>query len=125
MSNFSHDGFSLHPELRDKRKPVSMDWLKGPRITMENLKKGTGSIELMARPDWIKGPNSAGPAKSEAGGGMAKPAQNPAVFSFGKYKGRLFADILEENSGYLRWCRDEIEGFEAKLRKAGINPDEI
>lgn len=125
MSDFSHDGFSLHPELRDKRKPVSMDWLKGPRITMENLKNGTGSVELMARPEWLKGPGNAGSAKTAAEGGMAKPAQNPAVFSFGKYKGRLFVDVLEENPGYLRWCRDEIENFEAKLRKAGINPDEI
>jgi hypothetical protein len=125
MSNFSHNGFSLHPELRDKRKPVSTDWMRGPRITAENLKKGTGTVELMDRPEWIKAPNGMGAAKSAVVGGMAKPVQNPAVFTFGKFKGRLFVDVLEENPKYLQWCVQEIEGFEAKLRKAGINPDEI
>ena len=56
---------------------------------------------------------------------MAKPAQNPGIFMFGKFKGRLFVDILEENPGYLRWCCNEIPDFEAKLVKAGINLDEI
>lgn len=125
MSDFSHDGFFLHPDLRDKRKPVSMEWLKGPKITAENLKKGTGCIELMDRPEWVKGPNSVNGAKTGSGGGMAKSGQNAAVFSFGKYKSRLYVDILEENPGYLRWCCSEIDGFEAKLHKAGINLDEI
>lgn len=122
MSDFSHDGFFLHPDLRDKRKPVSTEWLKGPKITAENLKKGTGCVELLDRPEWVKSPNG---AKGAVSGGVAKSAQNPAVFAFGKFKGRLFCDILEENPGYLRWCCSEIDGFEAKLRKAGINPDEI
>lgn len=125
MSDFSHDGFCLHPELRDKSKPVSMDWLKGPRITMENLKKGTGCIELMDRPEWIKAPNGVSAAKSATVGGMAKPGQNAAVMPFGKYKNRLLVDILEENPGYLRWAAENIDGFSAKLTKAGINPDEI
>lgn len=122
MYDFSHEGFCLHPELRDKRKPISTEWLKGPKITAENLKKGTGCVELLDRPEWVKSPNG---AKSAISGGAAKPVQNAAVFGFGKYKSRLYVDILEENPGYLRWCVQEIDGFEAKLRKAGINPDEI
>lgn len=122
MSDFSLDGFCLHPELRDKRKPVSTEWLKGPKITAENLKKGTGCVELLDRPEWVKSPNG---AKSAVSGGAAKPAQNPAIMPFGKYKGQLLVDILEENPGYLRWAVENIDGFGAKLTKAGINIDEI
>lgn len=125
MSDFSHDGFFLHPDLRDKRKPVSMDWLKGPRITAENLKKGTGCIELLDRPDWIKAPNSAGAAKSAGFSGAAKTGRNPAVFSFGKHRGKLFVDVLNEDPRYLAWAAQEIPNFREKLAKAGINPDEI
>lgn len=132
MSDFSHEGFCLHPELRDKRKPVSTEWLKGPKITAENLKKGTGCVELLARPEWVKDPAGQSTQVSMRNRGQSssvaapqKSMQNAAVFSFGKYKSRLYVDILEENPGYLRWCVQEIDGFEAKLRKAGINPDEI
>lgn len=122
MSDFSHEGFCLHPELRDKRKPISTEWVNGPKITAENLKKGTGCVELMDRPEWVKFPNG---AKSPVSGGAAKPAQNAAIMPFGKYKGRLLVDILEENPGYLRWAAENIDGFEAKLTKVGINLDEI
>lgn len=125
MSDFSHDGFFLHPDLRDKRKPISMDWLKGARITKENLKKGTGCIELLDRPEWIKAPNGVSAAKSAAGGGMAKPVQNPAIFTFGKHRGKLFVDVLEEDPRYLSWAAQEIPNFREKLTKAGINLDEI
>lgn len=122
MSDFSHDGFSLHPELRDKRKPISTEWLRGPKVTKENLKNGTGCVELLDRPEWVKGPNSAGGAKS---GGSAKTEQNPAVFSFGKHRGKLFVDVLEEDPRYLSWAAQEIPNFREKLTKAGINLDEI
>ena len=98
-----------------------MEWLKGPKITAENLKKGTGCIELLERPEWIKGPNS---PKAGSGPGPAKPAQNPAIMTFGRYKGQLLADILEENPGYLRWAKNEIDGFAKKLEQAGIEIDE-
>lgn len=122
MSDFSHEGFFLHPDLQDKSKPVSMEWLRGPKITKENLKKGTGCIELCARPDWTK---TTGDAKNTVGGGIAKKGQNAAIFTRGKYAGRLYVDILKENPGYMRWCRDELPGFCEKLTKAGINPAEI
>jgi hypothetical protein len=132
MSNFSHDGFILHPDLRDKRKPVSMEWVKGPKITKENLKKGTGCIELVAQPDWIKTPLAGLLQQSKRGvthaipvGPSQRSMQNPAIMTFGKYKNKLLIEILEEDPRYLQWCVQEIEGFEAKLRKAGINPDEI
>ncbi len=132
MSDFSHDGFCLHPELRDKSKPISTEWLKGPKITAENLKKGTGCVELLARPEWIKDPSSQSVRGSmqnvgqpRSGGAPQKSMQNPAIMPFGKYKNRLLVDILEEDPGYLRWAAENIDGFEAKLRKAGINPDEI
>lgn len=118
MSDFSLDGFILHTNPTGESK----EWLKGPKITSENLKNGTGCIERLARPEWVKSPNSAGGAKS---GGSAKTEQNPAIMPFGKYKGQLLVDILEENPGYLRWAAENIDGFEAKLTKAGINLDEI
>lgn len=121
MSDFSHDGFSLHPELRDKRKPISTEWLRGPKITKENLKNGTGCVELMDRPEWVKFPNG---AKSSVSGAAAKPAQNAAAMTFGKYRGRLLVDILEENPGYLKWAKSEINGFAKKLEQAGIEIDE-
>jgi len=122
MSDFSHDGFFLHPDLRDKRKPVSTEWLKGPKITAENLKKGTGCVELLDRPEWVKSPNG---AKGAILGGAAKSAQNLPVFTFGKHRGKLFVDVLEEDPRYLSWAAQEIPNFREKLVKAGINPDEI
>lgn len=132
MSDFSHEGFSLHPELRDKRKPVSTEWLKGPKITAENLRKGTGCVELLARPEWIKDPadqsvqgSMRNVGQSRSGGAPQKSVQNAAVFTFGKHRGKLFVDVLEEDPRYLSWAAQEIPNFREKLVKAGINPDEI
>ena len=125
MSDFSHAGFSLHPELRDKRKPISTEWLRGPKITKENLKNGTGSIELLDRPEWVKIPNQQVGGKTQ---GFSKPAQNTqnvGVMAFGKHRGKLFVDILEEDPRYLSWAAQEIPNFREKLVEAGINPDEI
>lgn len=125
MSDFSHEGFCLHPELRDKSKPISTEWLKGPKITAENLKRGTSSIELLSAPEWIKPQKTTGSAKTGFGGGGAKTGQNPAIFARGKHAGKLYVDVLEEDPGYMRWCAAELPGFREKLVKAGINPDEI
>ena len=135
MSDFSEDLFlanPLYPELRDKRKPVSTEWKKGPRITKENLKKGTGAIELLRKPEWLEKSPYAFEKKSTgnvipfpSGQKGKESVSNAAIFTFGKYKGRLFMDVLDEDPGYLRWCGQEIDGFEAKLAKAGIKIDEI
>lgn len=123
MSDFSYEGFCLYPELRDKRKPVSLEWLKGPKITAENLKKGTGCVELLARPEWIKDPASQSvrgsvqnTGQSRSAGGSQKSVQNPAIMGFGKYASRLMADVEEEDNRYFQWCLENVKGFEKKWK---------
>lgn len=33
------------------------------------------------------------------------------VFTFGKYKGSSYQEVLSEDPGYIRWCHREIDWF--------------
>ncbi len=55
------DGFVLVPDLvvePKKTKPVSTEWLKGPKISKEELEKGGRTIERLTRPEWVKSPKA-------------------------------------------------------------------
>jgi hypothetical protein len=43
---------------------------------------------------------------------------------FGKHKGRLAADVMEDDPGYWRWACENVAGFEARARKAGLLDDD-
>lgn len=34
------------------------------------------------------------------------------VFKFGKYKGLKVSDVIEANVSYVRWCLENVKGFE-------------
>ena len=50
---------------------------------------------------------------------------NTYIFTFGKYKGRRFTDVLEENASYIRWCHWYVEWFELSVEDYGIVVDEV
>ncbi len=47
------------------------------------------------------------------------------VMAFGKYRGRLMADVQDQDPSYFAWCVRDIGGFAAKARTAGLLEDEM
>lgn len=98
--------------LSDRAKPKSDAWKRGPKITLDDMITANRAkgLERM-RPGELHGKTKNG-----------EPAQSRGrlTFSFGKYRGRLVADILEENPGYVQWAVREVDGFRAKVEAAGI-----
>lgn len=98
-------------EKRDKEGR----WLAGPKITKDDLKTGSDEVELMTAEQWWQ---SARSAKSPQTVGLtSKPISTLSkvkIMTFGKHRGKLMADVKEEDPGYWHWCLREISGFKEK-----------
>lgn len=102
-----------HADLQDRRGwSVSGEWRKGPIITSDDLRNGTGAIERVTSEEWFE---TAGSATARPAG-PRKDWQPPKgkTMGFGKYKDRLMVDVREDDSRYWQWCLDEIPSFRAK-----------
>lgn len=84
-------------------------WMKGAKITWEEIWQGLGSVEHCTLQQLLSG-------KTEKVQGE--------TFRFGKYKGRLLADVAEEDPGYLRWACEEIPAVRSMATKLGLLDDD-
>lgn len=111
--------------------------LQGPRITAEDLKRGSSTVvrisaaEAMGQGGTGGASGHSASARPTAGGGRAvtgssnRPStKGGAVMTFGKYRGGLMADVQDEDPSYFAWCVRDIGGFAAKARAAGLLEDE-
>ncbi len=83
--------------------------LKGPRITKDDLKRGTGIIELI--PDGrLAGPT---PRRYRA-------TRDNRVMGFGKHMDRPLVWVRDNDPDYWEWCVSSVRSFAARVRKAGL-----
>ncbi len=110
---------SLQIELNRLNSNATGAWLQGPRITFENVSRGTGPVERIPAGEVFNGSR---PAQSTT---AAQPPPALHVMPFGKHKGRPMAIVQDEDPSYWSWAIRECNGFEAKARKAGLLDDEL
>lgn len=100
--------------LKDLPKAqISGAWRKGPRITFENLKEGTGPIE-----------HTTGIIKE----GYGHPAKNPAkmaesgppIMGFGQYRNMTMTEVKTKYGRYWDWCIENVKGFDERAKKARL-----
>lgn len=108
--------------LNDRAKAqLNGAWRQGPRITVENVKNGTGAIEHITADEFF---GRTGKATGQTGGQQspkgAAQQRHSAIFHFGKHRGKLMSDVRDADPGYWSWCCREVAGFEAKAKKAGL-----
>ncbi len=118
----------MNPGLQyeiDRVKPQrSTEWLQGPRISFDDVNHGSGRIERVTADEWFGriGKNIGNPAAGQS----PKVAQPPTVvhvMRFGKYRDRPMSEVQSMDPGYWAWLIREVDGFEAKARKAGLLDD--
>lgn len=102
-------------------------WLNGPRVTQEDLQRGGGVIERVTAKQWFD--TRAAVTRGAAANGLphgsrGKPTAPRNVMWCGKYKGRLMADVREDDPNYFAWACREMGGFRAAVAKAGLLEDE-
>ena len=54
---------------------------------------------------------------------MNKPFTARGCFTFGKFKGRAYAEVAFKEPGYVRWCEDKIDGFRASMTEVSSSLD--
>lgn len=109
-------------------------WREGSRITSEDLKRGNSTVVRISAVEAMGHDGGGGYSsgtRSTAGGGRAvtgssnRPStKGGVVMAFGKYRGRLMADVQDEDPSYFAWATREVPGFAAKARAAGLLEDE-
>lgn len=70
------------------------------------------------RPGELHGKVAPAPAQSRK-----QQSAQVHVFTFGKHRGKGFHEVWNSDPGYMRWCCNEIAGFAAKVKAAGIDVD--
>jgi hypothetical protein len=114
--------------LDDLAKPKSDDWKRGPRITLDDMISRTGfeSVDLHTEARRTGGGNAhGGVQQNNKVFQSSKTKQNePLRMWFGKFRGQLVVDVMEQNPGYITWAKREVQGFAAKLAAAGLDDDE-
>ncbi len=116
---------SLEIELNRLKSNPTGAWLQGPRITFDDVNRGSARVERITADEWFGriGKNIGNPAAGQSPK-VAQPPTVAHVMRFGKYKGRLMADVQDEDPGYWSWAIRECNGFAAQARKAGLMDDE-
>ena len=89
----------------------SREWLKGNRITLEDLKTGRGAVERVTPEVWF----SKSSMKSAAGA-----AKGPLRVNFGKYKGKLATEVRSQDPHYWNWAIDNVDWFAKQAEEAGL-----
>ncbi len=108
--------------LNDRAKAqLNGPWRQGPRITADNLKRGTGAIEhITAAEAFPKTGNRTGNVVASATPKGAAQQRVTPVMHFGKHKGKEMSEVRDSDPGYWGWLIREVDGFEAKAKKAGL-----
>lgn len=87
---------------QDRTKPISQNWRKGPKITLKDMKNGTGFVQKISH--------------AEALGLKESAKSDEIVFDFGKYRGRLVSEIKQQDPSYYAWVMENVPRF-AKTQK--------
>lgn len=114
-----------HELDRLKASPTGA-WLKGPKITAADLRRGSGNIEHIPAAEFF---GRAGTAAGGVGAAGSKAAPQAAqinlkndktrsktgvtVMWFGKHKGQEVHWVRQHDPGYYRWACENVQGFRA------------
>lgn len=91
-------------------------WMNGPGISKEDLQNGSSVVQRVTAEEWWKGASDhSGQRTQRYGKPAARPPVKPGVIAFGKYRGRLIVDVMEEDPGYIEWAIRDVDGFAAKV----------
>lgn len=93
------------------------EWLNGPRVTFDDLLRGSARIVRCTAAQWWS-------AAKQQGEPQAQPARGgrggPLLFNWGnKHRGKLAVDVREEDPGYWRWSLT-LDWWRAKVETAGL-----
>ncbi len=118
--------FSLYMEDLAKKPSASGAWLRGPKITFDNLNHGTGPIEHISATEAMEAGGGPGP-KPEYRGWNPKPALNitqkthgEPVITFGKFKGKPMKWVRDNEPNYWEWALENVGFFAAQVEKANL-----
>lgn len=104
--------------LNDRAKAqLNGPWRQGPRITAENLKRGTGPIERVTAEEWFR---ALGGGKPPAGQpkGAAQPRGD--LMGFGKHATLTLTQVRDTQPGYWSWALENVKSFRQRAEKAGL-----
>jgi hypothetical protein len=82
-------------------------WRKGPSISFNDLKNGTGNVEHITSAKFF---NTSDPEES----------RGEALITFGKFKGKPLSWVKENERNYWDWCRGNLDWFDKKVSKLGM-----
>ena len=99
------DFWSQNPNV--DRPVLNAEWMAGPRVTFRDMNEGTGLMERVEEP--LGSTSSRG-----------APGGKSGVMTFGKYRGKSFSEVKEQDPNYWDWVIENIGGFRAKVIKAGF-----
>jgi hypothetical protein len=112
--------------LNDLVKPKSDAWRRGPKVTLDDMleRNGFEPVDLHAEARRAGGGNShSGGQQNNKVIQSGKTKQNgrePLRMWFGKFRGQLVVDVMEQNPGYITWACENVNGFYSKLAAAGL-----
>ncbi len=98
----------LELKLSQRKGPPDDRWKKGPKITKETLNKaklGEPNYEIQHAPFM-------GMVYKEITLGNEGDAKVSVVIKFGKYKGKTYQWIYENDKGYHYWACENIPNYE-------------
>ncbi len=110
--------------LNDRAKAqLNGPWRSGPRVTSHDLQNGLGAVERVTAEEWFRaagiGKKIGNPPAGQSPKSAAQQRVAP-VMHFGKHKGKLMSEVRDSDPGYWGWLIREVDGFEAKAKKAGL-----
>lgn len=113
---------SLQIELDRLKANATGTWTKGPQISSEDIRRGRGNVEHITSAEFFGIGKQTGKTDSRHAQAAAQPQVSPMMM-FGKHRGKTFAEVRAGDPGYWRWAVENVAGFEAKVRKAGLLDD--
>lgn len=120
--------FSLYMRDIAKKPSPSGDWLKGIKITFENMNEGTGPVERISAAEAMEIGGGKGPKEeyrgwhpiSKSNGPAKKAAESAPLMGFGKHKERTMKWVRDNEPNYWEWCVENIPWFAGKVEKANL-----
>lgn len=129
--------------ILDEQEEQANAWRKGPSISADDLRLGTGVIQrlpanavaLAAAQDRQTDQQNDGASPTQrqhnqgVGGagqiGNSRPRPKPLVITFGtKHRGELAVNVRENDPGYWRWAMENLPFFAKQVRAAGLDDEQ-
>lgn len=111
-----------------KKPSPTGQWLNGPKISAEDLKRGRNGVEKISQ-DEAMAPGGGPAPKPEYRSwspiekkSPAKPAggKGEPLMGFGKHRDKAMKWVRDNEPGYWEWCLENIDWFAGKVEKAGL-----